>query len=177
MNAFLLFLILLKGTLTSFAGLASMPVIRDELVVQRHVLTDADLNEAIVITRTTPGPVGLWVVSVGYMAGGIPGAVAGWLAMATPALLVIILLVLLRKRMEHPRVRSALQAIVLGSSGLLLSSVIPLAGSAITGVVTGLIALATIICMVRLKIDTLWIILGAALSTYSLAAVGVVASL
>lgn len=41
MNAFVLFLVLLKATLTSFAGLASISVVRDELVVQRHVLTDA----------------------------------------------------------------------------------------------------------------------------------------
>jgi hypothetical protein len=40
-NAFVLFLILLKATLTSFAGLASISVVRDKLVVQRHVLTDA----------------------------------------------------------------------------------------------------------------------------------------
>ena len=36
MNAFVLFLVLLKATLTSFAGLASISVVRDELVVQRH---------------------------------------------------------------------------------------------------------------------------------------------
>jgi len=46
-------------------------------------LTDAQLNEAVVITRATPEPAGLYVVSVGYFARGIPGAIAGWLAMAT----------------------------------------------------------------------------------------------
>ena len=51
--------------LTSFAGLASLPVVGDELVVRRHVLTDEKLNEAVVITRSTPGPAGLYVVSAG----------------------------------------------------------------------------------------------------------------
>jgi chromate transporter len=177
MNAFILFLVLLKATVTSFAGLASMPVIRHELVVQRHVLTDENINEAVVITRTTPGPVGLWVVSVGYMAGGIPGAIAGWMAMSAPALLVIALLMFLQKRMEHPRIRSALRAIVIASAGLLLSAVLPLAESAITGPVTVVIALATMFLMVRMKVDTLWIILGAALSTYALSAAGYIAGL
>ena len=59
MNAVLHYIVLLKATLTSFAGLASLPVVRDELVVHRHVLTDEKLNEAVVITRSTPGPVGL----------------------------------------------------------------------------------------------------------------------
>ena len=89
MNAFVLYLLLLKATATSFAGLASLPVVREDLVVHRHVLTDAQLNDAVVITRSTPGPVGLYVVPVGYFAGGFPGAIAGWLAMITPALLIV----------------------------------------------------------------------------------------
>ena len=75
MNAAVLYLVLLKATLTSFAGLASLPVVRQDLVVQRHVLTDEKLNGAVVITRSTPGPVGLYVVSVGYFTAGIPGAI------------------------------------------------------------------------------------------------------
>jgi chromate transporter len=54
MNVFLLYVILLKGTVTAFAGLASLPVIQDSLVFQYHVLTDQQLNEAAVaITRST----------------------------------------------------------------------------------------------------------------------------
>ena len=89
MNVAVLYLLLLKGTVTAFAGLASLPVIQDEFVIQHHVLTDTQLNEAVVITRSTPGAVGLYIVSVGYFVAGVPGAIAGWLAMITPALLII----------------------------------------------------------------------------------------
>jgi chromate transporter len=78
--------------------LASLPVVRDELIVHRHVLTDEQLNEAVVITRSTPGPVGLYIVSVGYFAAGILGAIAGWLAMITPALLILPLLRFARRQ-------------------------------------------------------------------------------
>src|SRR5208283_1848628 len=81
MSIFLLYLLLLKGAITAFAGLASLPVIQDALVFQHHVLTDKQLNEAVVINRSTPAPVGLYIVSVGYFVAGAPGAVAGWLAM------------------------------------------------------------------------------------------------
>ena len=70
---------------------------------------------------------------------------------------------------EHPRVRSALQAVVVASSGLLLAATVPLGMSALTGPVTGLIAVMTIILMLSTRIDTLWIILGAALMTLSAA--------
>jgi len=57
MNIALLYLLLLKGTCTAFAGLASLPVIHDTLVTQHGVLTEQQLNQAVVITRSSPGPV------------------------------------------------------------------------------------------------------------------------
>jgi chromate transporter len=43
MNAFVLFLYLLKATLTTFSGLASLPVLRQDLVLNHHVITDRQL--------------------------------------------------------------------------------------------------------------------------------------
>ena len=43
MNVALLYLLLLKGTCTAFAGLASLPVIHDALVTQHNVLTEQQL--------------------------------------------------------------------------------------------------------------------------------------
>ena len=136
MNIVLLYLLLLKGTITAFAGLASLPVIQESLVNHYHVLTNEQLNEAVVITRSSPGPVGLYIVSVGYFAGGLPGAIAGWLAMITPALLIIPMVHFVGRRMEHPRVRSVLQAVVIASAGLLLAAAIPLGRDGLTGPVT-----------------------------------------
>ena len=55
MNVALLYLLLLKGTCTAFAGLASLPVIHDTLVTQHGVLTEEQLNQAVVVTRSSPG--------------------------------------------------------------------------------------------------------------------------
>ena len=175
MNLVVLYLVLLKATMTTFAGLASLPIVRDALVVQRSVITDGQLNEAVVISRATPGPVGLYVVSVGYFAGGIPGAVAGWLAMTTPALLIIPLVHFVGRRAEHRRVKAVLRAVVLASAGLLLAAAAPLAEAAITGPLTLLIAAATIGLMLKTRIDTLWIILGAAAVTSAASAVRLLA--
>jgi chromate transporter len=169
-----LYLLLLKATITSFAGLASLPVVQDELVTKRQLLTDKQLNEAIVITRSTPGPVGLYVVSVGYFAAGWPGAIAGWLAMITPALLIIPLVHFAGRRVEHPRVKTILQTVVVASAGLLLAAAIPLAESALTSPVTIAIAIVSLAVLLLTKIDTLWIMLGAALASLSASAVGLV---
>ncbi|MGA3203141.1 MAG: chromate transporter, partial [Bryobacteraceae bacterium] len=117
MNVFLLYALLLKATLTSFSGLASLPMVRNDLVVERKMLTDRQLNTAVAAGRTAPGPNGLYLVSVGYYADGLPGAAAGLLAMLTPAFLVLPLVRWLGSRAESPRVRSAIRAVVLASAG------------------------------------------------------------
>lgn len=174
MNIIVLYLVLLKATITSFAGLASLPVVRDELVVQRQIISDAQLTEAVVVTRTTPGPVGLYVVSVGYFAAGVPGAVTGWLAMITPALLIIPLIIFLGRRTEHPRVKAALQTVVITSAALLLASSIPLARDALVDPLTIAIAVVCLLVLLRTHLDTLWIILVAALISVAASVLGIV---
>jgi chromate transporter len=177
MNIVLLYLLLLKGTVTAFAGLASLPVIQESLVNHYHVLTNEQLNEAVVITRSSPGPVGLYIVSVGYFVAGLPGAVAGWLAMITPALLIIPLVHFVGRRMEHPRVRSVLQTVVIASAGLLLAAAIPLGRDGLTGPVTIVIAAVCFLLLLTTKIDTLWMMLTAALVSLTASAFGLMAYL
>jgi chromate transporter len=152
MNIFLLYVILLKGTVTAFAGLASLPVVQDALVFHFHVLTDQQLNEAVVITRSTPGPVGLYIVSVGYFVAGGPGAIAGWAAMARPALLIIPLVHFVGKKMDHPRIKGVLQTVVIASAGLLLAAVIPLARDALIDPVTIGIAVTTLMLLLTTEL-------------------------
>ena len=163
---FVLLWIFVKSTFTSFAGLASLPEIREELVVERHWISDEQLNHSVVITRTTPGPVGVYVVSVGYMADGVPGAIAGWIAMATPSLAVILLVGYFGRRAQHPRVRSMLQCVVLASAALLVLAAIPIGRQALTGPVTIAIAAVALVLLVVRRINTLWIVGGAAATSF-----------
>src|SRR5882757_1787534 len=159
MNIAMLYLLLLKATVAAFAGLSSLPVVQDELVIQRHTLTDTQLTEAVAISRSTPGPVGLYIVSVGYFVAGVPGAIAGWLAMITPALLIIPLVHFVGRKMEHPRVKGVLQTVVIASAGLLLAAAIPLGRDGLTGAITWAIAVVCFVLLLTTKIDTLWMIL------------------
>src|SRR5258708_40318570 len=131
MNVFLLYLLLLKATLTSFSGLASLPMVRHDFVERYGVLTDRQLTAAVAAGQMGPGPMGLYVVSVGYSVGGTPGACAGWLAMITPAFLVIPVLRFIGKRAEHARAKSVTRAVLLAGAGLLLSASVPLSQDAI----------------------------------------------
>jgi chromate transporter len=163
MNPILLYLLLLKATATSFSGLTSLPVVRNDFVVHRQVLTDRQLNAAVVAGRSVPGPNGLYIVSVGYFVGGVAGACAGWLALITPAFVMIPLLRYVGSKAERPAVRSSIQSLTLAAAGLIASATIPLARDALHGPLSAAIAIAAFLFMVFTERDTLWLIAGSAL--------------
>ena len=163
MNLLLLYLLMLKASVTTFNGPSSLPVLRDDLVVKHKILTDRQLNAAVTAARSSPGPMGIYIVSVGYFAGGVPGAILGWLAMITPSFLVIPLIRYAGHRTEHPRVRSTLEAAMLATAGLILAATEPLARDSITGVLPFALALATFVILITTQIETIWVIAVAAL--------------
>jgi chromate transporter len=162
MNVFILYLLLLKAVCTSFSGMASLPIVRNDFVVRRHLLTDRQLNTAVVTGRTGPGPNGLYVVSVGYFVDGLPGAMAGLLALVTPAFLIIPMMRWVGDYAKIPRVRSAIRAVVLASAGLLIASSIPLAQDAATGPMAVAIILVSFVVLTFTNLESWWVMIAAA---------------
>lgn len=163
MNPLVVYLLLLKATLTSFSGFSSLPLVRNEFVVERQALTDRQLNTTIAVARMVPGPNGLYVVCVGYYAAGWPGAAAGFGAMVTPAFLIIALLRFLGRRAEREDVRRAVRAVTLAGAGLLLSTAIPFARDALSSVFSIVLAVAAFAVLAFTRVDTVWVIAAAAI--------------
>jgi chromate transporter len=161
-NVIVIYLLLLKASLTSFSGLGSLPMVRQDFVVTQHALTDRQLNTAVVAGRTGPGPYGIYLVCVGYLAGGVPGAAAGFLALITPAFLVIPLMRLLGRRAETARVRGAIRGLLLAAAGLLVSSSVPLTMDAITGPFSLAILAVSFGLLTFTRIDSAYLVGGAA---------------
>jgi chromate transporter len=157
-----LYLLLLKANATAFSGLSSLPVLREDLVVRRQMLTDAQLNLAVTAGRSGPGPNGLYIVSVGYLIGGLPGAAAGWLAMITPTFLVIPMVRLVGARADRPRLRSAIRASMIASAGLLLAATLPLAHGALTDGLLIAVAAGSFLLFAFTRLESAWVIVAAA---------------
>lgn len=164
MNVLVLYFLLLKATVTSFSGLSSLPIVRHDLVEHYRVLTDRQLNAAVATGQVAPGPNGLYIASVGYFVAGVPGAVAGCLAVMTPAFLIVPLLRYLGRRAENPRVKSATQAVSLAAAGLIVRATVPLAQSTVTGPLAIAIAAGSFFFLVLTGRATLWVILASALA-------------
>jgi chromate transporter len=162
LNFWLVYLLLLKAMLTSFSGMSSVPIVRQDFVVTHHALTDRQLNTALVAGQTGPGPIGLYLVSVGYFASGVPGAMAATLAVMTPAFLVLPLLRWMAKRSDSPPVRRAINGVLLASAGLIVSATMPLTRDAITGPVPIAILAASFTLLAFTHVQSAWVMLGAA---------------
>lgn len=162
MNVLLVYLLLLKASVTSFSGLASLPTVQADFVGKHHILTDSQLNTAVAAGRSGPGPAGIYLVNVGYLAAGVPGAIAGWLAVVTPAFLMLPVLRYFSRYAGDRRVRSAIQAVLLSSAGLLLSATIPLGHDGLKNWWTIAIAAATFVVLVFTRIETFWVVIASA---------------
>jgi chromate transporter len=94
-----------------------------------------------------------------------------------PELLIIPLIHYAAKRAEHPRARGVLQAVVLSNAGLLWAATLPIARAAITDSVRLAILLGSIIVLATRKVESLWVILAAALVKLAAVSIGLVSAL
>ena len=163
MSVLTLYLLLLKATLTSFSGGTSLPSVRQDLVVQHHAITDAQLSTAVAISRMGPGPNGAFVICIGHYIAGPAGAAAGYLAMITPAWLAILILRLLQGRASHPRWRGAIQGLTAAAAGLMLANSWPIAQTAITSWLPAVLSLVALAAFLSRKIETIWVLASAGL--------------
>jgi chromate transporter len=162
MTAWALYLLLLRATVTSFSGFASVPVVRDDLVLHRQVLSDDELNAALAISQASPGPLGLYVVVVGYFVAGVGGALAAICALATPAIFAIpILRASMRGRMET--VGSASAAVIVAASALMIIAAARLIPTATPTMPLALIALLSLGSLATGRVAPVYVVLASGL--------------
>jgi chromate transporter len=163
LSIWLLYLLLLRATVMSFSGFASVPIVREDLVEHREVLTDEQLNTAIALSQASPGPLGVYVVIVGYFVGGMPGAVAGMMALVTPAVLAVPILRIVR-RGNASMVRGASSGIMIASSVLMLATSAQLAPEAIPTVPFALLATAGLVALATTRISPALVVILAVIA-------------
>lgn len=119
-----LFWLMLRASLLSTGGFGNLPSLHEDLVA-RGWATDRQFAEALAVGQVSPGPNGLWVVSLGYLVSGLAGAVLALVAISLPPLLVLGVDRLYRRSGRHPAVRGFVRGLGLAVVGV---SVVVLAG-------------------------------------------------
>ena len=72
-------------------GMATLPFLYD-MSDKTGWFTRAQLADMIAVSESTPGPIGVNMATyVGYLTGGVPGAVTATLGLVTPSIIVILI--------------------------------------------------------------------------------------
>ncbi|HEY0757602.1 MAG TPA: chromate transporter [Ktedonobacteraceae bacterium] len=100
-NPLIYFLLFLKATLFSSGGFSNLPSLHQDLIGANWA-NDADFGQSVAIGQISPGPNGLWVISLGYLTYGYLGALFALIALVVPPLLVIPISAIYT-RIEHQR--------------------------------------------------------------------------
>ena len=90
-----------KASLFSSNGVTNLPTLRADLLA-RDWATDRAFSEALAVGQIAPGPSGLWIVSLGYLIAGVPGALAAVAATLLPPALVLPIERLYQRHGRHP---------------------------------------------------------------------------
>lgn len=122
MNPWVLFGVLLESVLLSYSGWGSVAVIRSALIEARGLITDDQLTIFLALSQITPGPLGFYLLFVGYSVRGLAGAAIAWTALALPSLLIVPILRLVNQHSNVAVVKGAATGIIVASAALMLAT-------------------------------------------------------
>ena len=120
MDQLALLLLFLKSSALAVGGLASLPLLRADLVPQ--YVNDAAIVQALAIGRLGPGPNGLYIVSLGYFVAGWTGALYALLGASIAPLAILPATALARRWLLSVWFGGLVRGVALGTAGLLLAT-------------------------------------------------------
>lgn len=117
MSRLLYFLLAFKASLFSTGGFGNVPSLHDDLLA-RHWATERNFAEALAVGQISPGPNGLWIISLGYFVDGVPGALLSLAAITLPPLLIVAVEWLYHRTRSHPAVEGFIRGLGLATVGI-----------------------------------------------------------
>lgn len=159
-----LFLIFLKIGATLYgSGYVLLAFLQNDLVDRTGWLTRSQLLDAVAVGQFTPGPVFTTATFVGYLAGGVWGAVVATIGIFVPAfVLVAITNPLIPRLRRSPWTAAFLDGINAAAIGLMATVAWTLGSAAVVDVVTAALAVTTALLLIRFKVNSAWLILAGA---------------
>lgn len=159
-----LFFVFLKiGAVLYGSGYVLLAFLRADFVERLGWLTDKQLLDAIAVGQVTPGPVFTTATFIGYVLGGLPGALLATLGIFLPAFVFVALSVpLMAKARTWPWTSGLLDGVNVASLALMAAVTAQLAQSVLRDPLTAVLALASAVLLFGFKINSTWLVLGGA---------------
>lgn len=149
------------GSILFGSGYVLLAFLRADLVERWHWLTDQQLLDAVAIGQFTPGPVFTTATFIGYLLGGTPGALLATVGIFLPAFIFVAVSAPWIPRLRRsPWAGGFLDGVNAASLGLMAVVTVQLARAAVIDAPTLVLALASLALILRLKINSAWIVLA-----------------
>ena len=153
----LFFWLFLKASLFSTGGLGNLPSLHADLLARRWA-SDRQFAESLTIGQLSPGPNGLWVVSLGYLSGGLPGSLLALLAILLPPLLILAIERGYRRVQDHPAAEGFVAGLSLAVTGVFAVALLGILHSVGLSVRTGTLAAGAIALALTKRVSLFGII-------------------
>lgn len=158
------------GAVLYGGGYVLLAFLEQGLVRQHGWLTQRQLLDAVAIGQFTPGPVLSTATFIGYILGGPPGAAVATVAIFLPSFLYVAMLapVLFRLR-QSAWMAAFLDSVNVCAVALMAGVTFRLAGDALRGWPSWVIAVVALAVLLRWKVNPAWVALGGGLAGLLLA--------
>ncbi|HXY11092.1 MAG TPA: chromate efflux transporter [Terriglobales bacterium] len=165
-----LFLSFLKiGAVVFGSGYVLLAFLRAEFIDHLHWITEKQLLDAIAVGQFTPGPVFTTATFIGYLVAGIPGAAVSTVGIFLPGFVLVASSGPLIPKLRQSALASAiLDGVVAGSLALMAVVAWQLGRTAIVDWRTVIILSASAVLVLKFRVNSAWVIAGAALSGWFL---------
>jgi chromate transporter len=160
-----LFLIFLKfGAVIFGSGYVLLAFLQADLVSRLHWLTQTQLLDAVAVGQVTPGPVFTTATFIGYLLGGVPGAVVATVGIFLPGFLFVAASRPLIPRIRRSQLAGAfLDGVNVGAIALMIAVSFQLGRAAVVDMLTAAIASISAIVLIYFRINSVWLIFAGAL--------------
>jgi chromate transporter len=160
-----LFLTFLKiGAVLYGSGYVLLAFLRNDFVLRLHWLTDRQLLDAVSVGQFTPGPVFTTATFIGYVVGGVPGALLATLGIFLPSFVFVGLISRLADTLRRQALTSALlDGVNAAALGLMAAVLAQLGRAALGDSLTWALALVSLAVLLRFKLNSAWLILAGAI--------------
>lgn len=152
------------GSVLYGSGYVLIAFLRSEFVQRQGWLTEAQLLDAVAVGQVTPGPLFTTATFIGYILGGVPGGALATIGIFLPAFVFVAISNPLIPRLRaSPWTAGFLDSVNAASLGLMGAVTGQLAyGSFRSPWATGIAVVAAIL-LFRFKVNSMWLVAGAAL--------------
>ena len=154
----------LKAGLLTFGGAFTViPFLQEAAVADHHWLTDSQFVDGLAIGGVLPAPLIIFSTFVGYLAGGLGGALAMTLGIFLPAFLFPIFFHrTLIAVAENPRIRPFLLGVAAGVIGLIAAVTVDIVETSVVDGYTAALAIGAFLALNRWhgKLTVLYVVLG-----------------